>query len=224
VPPDEEIRRLYGLPLERFTPERNELAKSLRGEGERDAAAEVAGLKKPSLPAWAVNQLVRERTPQLEDLWKAADRLREAHAGRGDFTAAVEAEREALDRLTDSARELLARAGHAASDATLQRVRGTLQAAAGDPETRSAVEQGQLVEPVEPTGFGALAGLSPAPRARAPRRDDRKEKEERRRRIREAEAALREARARAERLRRETEKAEAEVEAAEQELRRAKGD
>jgi DNA repair exonuclease SbcCD ATPase subunit len=222
VPPDEEIRRLYGLPLERFTPERTELVKRLKAEGEPDAA-EVAGLRKPSLPAWAVNQLVRERTPQLEDLWKAADKLREAHAGRGDFAAALEAERGALDRLAASARELLERRGHAATDATLQRVRGTLQAAAADPETRSAVEQGRLVEPVEPTGFGALAGLAPAPR-RAPKRDDRKEKEERRRRIREAETALREAQRRAEQLRREVEKAEAEVEAAEQELRRAKGD
>lgn len=215
MPPEEEIRRLYGLPLERFTPERNELAKGL---GDK----EIAGLKKPSLPAWAVNQLVRERTPQLEDLWKAADRLREAHAGRGDFQKAVEGERDALDRLTGSARELLERAGHAASDATLSRIRGTLQAAAADLETRSAVEEGRLVEHVEPTGFGALAGVAPAPAARTAKRDERKEKEERRRQIREAEAALREARRRAEQLRREVQKADADVEAAEAALRQLK--
>lgn len=213
---EEEIRRLYGLPLERFTPERNELAKRL---GDK----EVARLKKPSLPAWAVNQLVRERTPQLEDLWKAADKLREAHAGRGDFAAALEDERGALDRLTASARELLERGGHAATDATLQRIRGTLQAAAAEPETRALVEQGQLVEHVEPTGFGALAGVTPEPRKAKPRRDDRKEKEEQRRRVREAEKTLREARRRAEQLRREAENAEAEVEKAEAELRRLQG-
>jgi hypothetical protein len=152
----DEVRRLYGLPPERFTAEKNALAKHLREAGDAEAAAEVTALRRPPLSAWAVNQLVRERTPLLRDLWKAADRLRKAHGGRGDFRAALDAEREALDALVFSAADLLERAGHAAADATLQRVRGTLQAAAADRDVRSRVEEGALAEDVEPPGFEAL--------------------------------------------------------------------
>ena len=41
------------------SPSAPRLSRELRKAGERDAAAEVAALKKPSVAAWAVNQLVR---------------------------------------------------------------------------------------------------------------------------------------------------------------------
>lgn len=152
----DDVRRLYGLPPDRFTAERNALASRLRAGGEQEAAAEVAALRKPSLSAWAVNQLVRERTPQLADLWKAAERLRKAHGGKGDFRQAVEAEREALETLLASAAELLRRRGHRGGDPLLQRVRATLQAAAADPGARRRVEAGTLDEDLAPPGFEVL--------------------------------------------------------------------
>jgi hypothetical protein len=152
----DEIRRLYGLPPDRFTAERDALAKRLREAGDRDAAAEAKALRRPPLSAWAVNQLVRERTPLLHDLWKAGDKLRKAHEGKGDFRAALNAERETLEALAASAAELLERSGHAATDATLQRVTGTLQAAAADRDARRAVEEGMLDKDLEPPGFEAL--------------------------------------------------------------------
>jgi hypothetical protein len=153
---DDEIRRLYGLPQERFTAERNALAKRLRKDGDAEAAARVAALRRPPLSAWAVNQLVRERTPLLRDLWDAGDRLKKAHGGKGDFRAALEAERQALDALVSSAAELLERAGRAAAGPTLQRVRGTLQAAAAGGDARREVEEGTLERDCEPPGFEAF--------------------------------------------------------------------
>ena len=104
---------LYGLPLERFTAERNALAKQLRQEGERDRAAEVAKLQKPSVAAWAVNQLVRTQQRDVTALFKAGDALQKAQAdvlaGRGDagsLRTAADAERAALDGLTAKARGL----------------------------------------------------------------------------------------------------------------------
>jgi hypothetical protein len=152
----DEVRRLYGLPPDRFTAERSALAKRLRNAGDAETAAMVAALRRPPLSAWAVNQLVRERTPLLRDLWKAADRLRKAHGGKGDFRAALDAERQALDALVSSAAELLERNGHAAAAATLQRVRSTLQAAAADRDVRRRIEEGALAEDLEPPGFEAL--------------------------------------------------------------------
>src|SRR5262245_11952272 len=69
---------LYGLPLEEFTAERDRRAKALRAEGERDAAAVVAALRKPTLAAWTVNQLVRSRRDDLDALLEAGNDLLEA--------------------------------------------------------------------------------------------------------------------------------------------------
>ncbi len=66
---------LYGLPLERFVPERAALVKALRAEGRREDAAQVAKLRKPSVAAWAVNQLVRTQGRAAAELFAAGDAL-----------------------------------------------------------------------------------------------------------------------------------------------------
>ena len=120
---------LYGLPLERFTEERNALAKTLRREGRRDEAAEVSKLRKPSVAAWAVNQLVRTQRRDVAALFEVGDALQQAQsrllAGRGDPDAlrdAVEAERTAVDQLTKKAHGLLSSEGHELTSATLERL------------------------------------------------------------------------------------------------------
>ena len=79
---------LYGLPLERFVPERNALAKDLRRNGDRDEAETVAKLRKPSVAAWAVNQLVRTQRQAVARLFAAGDAAQRAQsellAGRVD--------------------------------------------------------------------------------------------------------------------------------------------
>ena len=55
----DETARLYGLPLDEFTAERDAVAKRLRADGEREEAARIKKLRKPSVPAWAVNQAAR---------------------------------------------------------------------------------------------------------------------------------------------------------------------
>ena len=54
------IDALYALPLERFTPERDALAKELAADGDRPGADRVKALRKPVVAAWAVNALARE--------------------------------------------------------------------------------------------------------------------------------------------------------------------
>src|SRR3954465_8954797 len=88
---EDDIDRLYGLPLAEFTAARNALAKELGGdEGKR-----VTALRKPSAAAGALNQAVRREPKLLRAFLEAADALREAHEaliGGG--------EREALDEAT----------------------------------------------------------------------------------------------------------------------------
>ncbi len=166
---------LYGLPLDRFIPERGALAKALRADKRREEAAEVAGLRKPSVAAWAVNQLVRTQGGAVQDLYDAGDALRGAQsdllAGRGDgraLRAAGEQERAAVDRLVDAARGLLSSEGHELSPAVVDRVADTLHAAALDEDARAQVREGRLERELRHVGLGlgeGAAAPSPPPRA-----------------------------------------------------------
>jgi hypothetical protein len=164
---------LYGLPLERFIAERGELAKQLKAAGDRDRAAEVAALRKPSVAAWAVNQLVRTQPKATAGLFKAGDALRKAQdkvlAGRGgarDLRAGVEREREAVSGLLEQARGLLSTEGHELSQTVLDRVSDTLHAAALDDDARAQVRDGTLVRELRHAGLGMAGDLEAVPSVR----------------------------------------------------------
>jgi hypothetical protein len=191
---------LYGLPLERFTPERNALATQLRQEGRRDQAAEVARLRKPSLAAWAVNQLVRTQKREVGVLFKAGDALQKAQAdvlaGEGDAASlrkAADAERAALDKLAGKARGLLSSEGHALAQTKLEQVSETLHAAAIDEEARQQVREGCLERELRHVGLGSLGAADAGSRRREAPRRARDRVAERRKAARQAEAAARRA-------------------------------
>ncbi len=169
----EEVDRLYGLPLAEFTQARDELARELRKAGEREAADEVKALAKPSLPAWTVNQLARKEPMQMRALTTAGERLRKAQAelleggGPDELQAALQRQRDVVGALVESAKRILEAADQAATEATLERVRGTLTAAAGDEEGARLVEQGKLAKDLEPAGFGGVTAVPSGKRRRA---------------------------------------------------------
>src|SRR5918997_3683747 len=74
-----DIDRLYGLPLDEFVRERDELARRLNRDGDREAAARVKALRKPTVGAWALNQAVRRRRAETQELLETGERLRAAH-------------------------------------------------------------------------------------------------------------------------------------------------
>jgi hypothetical protein len=211
----DEVDRLYELPLHEFTAARNELAKGLG-----DPA--IKQLTKPSVPAWAVNQLARRREVDVRRLLRAGEQLEQAQkdaVGGGDqqaFERARAAERDALRRLRSEAAGVLRDGGHPATDATLERVARTLHAGSATEEGRALLREGRLSEELEPQGFGALAGVKPPPRARKPKAPDRsrarKAREEADAASRDADAAaarVRDAEGELERLRRAAERAAA---------------
>jgi hypothetical protein len=193
---------LYGLPLERFTAERDALAKDLRRKGQKDEAAAVAKLRKPSVAAWAVNQLVRTQRRAVAELFAAGDAAREAQsallAGRGDGAAlrdALIAERQAVRELVEVAQGLLSSEGHELSQAMLERVAETLHAAALEDDARAEVSEGCLTRELRHVGLGPTAAPArTSVKARAAAKPQSQAAE-----LRKSEAAARRAAERAER-------------------------
>jgi hypothetical protein len=159
---EQEVDRLYGLPLKEFTAARDELAKELRAEGERERADEVKALRKPTAAVWLVNQLARERELDVQRLLKAGEALTKTAAGESSktFLEARGDEHDALDRLAKAAHEIAARDGVGAAAVT--KATETLRAAALTAEGRTLLKRGRLTEELQPPGFEALTGLSGA--------------------------------------------------------------
>ena len=168
-----EIDRLYALPLEEFTAERDALAKRLRKEGDRDEADSVKALKKPSVAAWAVNQVRRDRPDDVRELIDVTDELHRVYAGlsaagaRERLSEAADMQRDLIRRLVRCAQQLLEAGGHGASEQTLGKVADTLRAAALDDELREQVAAGRVVKEQRAAGLGPLESLPPPPRKAA---------------------------------------------------------
>jgi hypothetical protein len=206
---DKQIDQLYSVPLDEFVERRNELARSLREDANRPASDEVRKLRKPTLPAWTVNQLARREKMRLRGLLTAGERLRKAHEELlvGGSPEALQqgrdGERRAIAELVGAAELLLKEAGHPASEATLERVRDTLHAAVVDEGIGRRVREGRLEKEEQMTGFGfgnlpapeRAAKTKPATRAtrgqkRETKKDDAaREKQAQARKAREVEAA-----------------------------------
>ena len=217
---DDEVDRLYALPLEEFTAGRNKLAAGLKKEGKAEEADEVKNLRKPSLSAWAVNQLARKERMQVRSLVTSADRLRKAQEGllRGgaadELRASVERQREVVGALVQRAKEILREAGHPATEATLERIRETLTAVAGNEEGARLVEQGRLETDLDPAGFGPMTAAAPEKKKRDDRSDRKANVERAKKELDELRAELREREGSARRAAQEAAKADSAAKAA----------
>jgi hypothetical protein len=214
--PSGDIDRLYSLPLEEFTGERDALAKRLRKEGDRDSAAEVKALKKPSVAAWAVNQVRRDRPDDVRRLLEVTEELHRVYAGLSSAGArqrlgeAAEMQRDLIRALVRCAEQLLQAGGHSANEQTLGKVADTFRAAALDEELREQVSAGRVVKEQRAAGLGPLASMPPPPKKPKTKKSAPKKKSKPavpdRKKVAEAERAIEEARRQleeAERRRRE---------------------
>ena len=215
---DGDVDELYGLPLDQFTAARNALAKRLKKDGDKEGAAAVQALKKPSVTAWALNQLAREDAGAVAGLLETGTEVRRAHrqALGGDASglrAATRKEQQEVGALAQRAAKILEQAGSSGA-AHMERLATTLRAAATDEDAGELLRRGRLVGDLDPSGFELSAGLQvvpPPPDEDGGRGSDSESK------ARADEAAAEEAaeRAAAERqARRERERAEAEAKAA----------
>jgi hypothetical protein len=156
---DDAVIALYRAPLDEFVAQRKRLASELKAAGDKTGATRLTGLARPPISAWAVNQLWWEARAAFDELFAAAERLRQ-----GDL-AATGAHRDAMTKLRARAEAVLGAAGHATTEATLRRIMTDLSAlaAAGtfDPDP-----PGGLAGDREPVGFDVI-GTAPEGAARA---------------------------------------------------------
>jgi hypothetical protein len=238
---DPEAEALYGLPLEEFTRARDALARARAKAGDREAAAGIKALRKPSVVAWALNQLARRHPDDVARLLEAGARLRQAQTAAleggdpSELREAGRAEASEVSVLAGVARSILAEAGR--SGALEDRLATTLRAAATDPEGGEQLKRGALTAELNPAGFGFGTGIDEVEHAPAPRRADRGAEtkaeakaraqaeaaaEAERRRAEEREDELRAAEDDAERLARQADEAEEVARQAREEARAAK--
>jgi hypothetical protein len=152
-------RDLYGVPLADFVRARDELARVLRRAGERDAAASVAALRRPSPGAWALNQVARDDEATVDEFLETAKAMRAAtqKALGGDprpLREIRQRERDAVRGLVDAALARLRESGKEPSDSVSQRIATTVRAALSDEHFSDLLRTGMLTDDLRPSGLG----------------------------------------------------------------------
>jgi hypothetical protein len=169
VASDDDIGALYREPPEAFVEARDALVKRLRDEGRGPEAARVKGLRKPTVPAWAVDQLASRDPDGVEELLEAGAELRRAQrqalSGKNpdDLREATEARRSAVARLTSAAAAALRAAGRSEGP-HVDEIAATLEAASIDPDAGERLRAGTLDRPLSAAaGFEDIVGLRSVP-------------------------------------------------------------
>lgn len=146
---------LYALALADFTPHRDARVRELRSV-DRDLAARVKALRKPSTAAWVVNLLARRDAEQLDGVLDVGVALREAQAAMSadDLRALTRQRRQLTAAVAARARALASEDGLRVSQAVADQVEATLTAAILDESCAAAVRSGMLVTALSTTGVG----------------------------------------------------------------------
>lgn len=167
----DDVDALFDLPAGEFVAARNAFVSTAKADGRTEEAAAVKALKRPTLAAWAVNQVVRADGDAYEALVAAGRTMQKAQrralSGVRDtgLRDASTARRGLVEALTDHAARVLADAG-ARPDSHLDDVAATFEAASADPDAAATIGAGRLSSPLRVTtnfsGTSALLAMSPA--------------------------------------------------------------
>jgi hypothetical protein len=148
---------LYARPLEDFIAARAAAAKEAAGS-DKELAAAVRALPKPSVAAWALNMLALHHPDVLAGLADLGGRMRDAQAAL-DAPALRGLGRErrtGLAAAVDTARTVAREQGRPISDAIASEVEETLRALTADAAAASAVQSGRLLKTLSADGVNAV--------------------------------------------------------------------
>ncbi len=163
-----ELDRLFRCQPAEMVKERNALADKLRKLGQKEEAARIKALARPSAAAWVLNQLHFARPAVIEQARAEAERVRSLHADvrqdRGRLREAMAAQRAAVGAIVAAAERCFAEANAPYGLAQQRKLLSTIQgflAGLGDEAP------GRMTHDLEPGGFEGVqvvaASAVPAP-------------------------------------------------------------
>lgn len=158
------VDELFEVDLGEFISRRDALVKELKKAGEKDAAAAVKALRKPSAVAGAVNRVARQQADDIDALLASGQAVRAAQVkavqGKDDggLRTAARDWRALIQTLAGAVAKL---AGAQYRDDAA----ATFEAASADEALGEVLKAGRLTAAFEPTGFG-LAGMPEPPERR----------------------------------------------------------
>ena len=146
---------LYGLAPEDFTAARNARAKAAKDDGDRELAAAVTSLRKPTAGAWLLNQLVRRHRGEVESVLELGIRLRAAQGtlGAADLRALDEQRRQLTRAVAQQAVANGVTAGRRVSPQVAADVEESLRSAMVDPDAGAALASGLLTDTFSSNGL-----------------------------------------------------------------------
>lgn len=188
-PLDAAVDALYTQPLDGFIAARDAAARQAADAGDTLGAQRIKRLPKPSVAAWVINHVVRERPDDVAALTTVGDELRAAtqDRDRARIRALDHLRKERTEALVGAVREAGEVGGRPVSAAVLDRLTETLTAAVMDADAGAAVRAGRLARGLQHAGFGIvdelgeeadLVALRPAAATDAPERPGKEQPEE----------------------------------------------
>lgn len=162
----EGIDALFEADLGGFVAARDALVKQLKASGDKDAAAAVKALRKPTTVAWGINRVIRAHADDVDALIAAASGVRaaQARAVQGNDAGGL---REASQVWRAKLNQLAAAVGALVGDQYRDEAAASFAAASVDDALTETLRTGRFTTAVDAGGFG-LAGM-PDPPDRAAR-------------------------------------------------------
>jgi len=159
----EAVAALYDADPDEFMPRRQQLADAAKEAGDKDAAKQITGLRKPTRSAWVVNHLVHADPDVTIRLAALSTELRAGAPDAARIRELTTARARLVDELT---RQAFTLAGDPSPPAgQREEVSATLDAAIADPGVAGRL--GHLVRAERWAGFGLDPDAPPAPPAPA---------------------------------------------------------
>ena len=156
---------LYRVTPARFTSARDAMAAAARDVGQRELAASLKKLRKPSVGAWLANLLVSEQSSDVEHLVDLGAELRmPKRKVEGDQIRRVSKEKgDVVSKLVRDATSKASREGQSVSASAMLELEATLDAAFADPQAAEMLLQGHLSSGLHYSGLGfaeqAVSGI-----------------------------------------------------------------
>jgi chromosome segregation ATPase len=138
--------RLYGLRPTEFMAARTEYVREAKEAGDKEVAAGIAKLRKPSQAAWILNLLARREPAELQRLGNLGAALRDAH-GRvdGESIRDLSKQRHQVIRaLVAQVRSMAKQEGQKLSESVLRDVEAVFSKALADPAVTETLQAGTL--------------------------------------------------------------------------------